>query len=67
MHNMFPMYRALKDTSVKRYSKVVHTSVTFSSIFYIAVALAGYITFTDMSQGKVDSSVKRILLGNICF
>jgi len=58
MHNMFPMYRALHNTSVKRYSKVVHSSVTFSSIFYIAVALAGYITFTDMSQGN--------LLNNYC-
>jgi len=58
LHNVFPLYRALENTSVKRYSKVVHSSVIFSSIFYIAVALAGYITFTDMSQGN--------LLNNYC-
>ena len=51
MHNIYPMYRALKNTSVKRYSKVVHSSIAVSSLFYIAVALAGYITFTNMSQG----------------
>ena len=58
MHNVFPMYRALENTSIKRYSKVVHSSVALSSIFYVSVALAGYITFTDMSQGKITYSVK---------
>jgi len=58
MHNVFPMYRALENTSIKRYSKVVHSSVALSSIFYVSVALAGYITFTDMSQGN--------LLNNYC-
>ena len=61
MHNVFPMYRALENTSIKRYSKVVHSSVALSSIFYVSVALAGYITFTDMSQGKVTYSVKGFL------
>ena len=47
------MYRAQENTSIKKYSKVVHSSVGLSSLFYIAVALAGYITFTDMSQGML--------------
>ena len=51
MHNIYPMFRALRNTSVKRYSKVVHSSITLSSLFYVSVALAGYITFTNMSQG----------------
>lgn len=58
MHNVFPMYRALKNTSIKRYSKVIHSSVVITSLFYVSVALAGYITFTNMSQGN--------LLNNFC-
>eukprot|EP00794_Sanderia_malayensis_P010971 gene10971-12133_t len=58
LHSVFPMYRALENTSVARYSKVVHSSVVLTSLFYISVAVAGYVTFTNMSQGN--------LLNNYC-
>ncbi|KAB2570037.1 Vacuolar amino acid transporter 2 [Lasiodiplodia theobromae] len=52
-HNSLLIYGSLKKPTLDRFSKVTHFSTTVSMIACLLMALAGYLTFGDKTQGNV--------------
>ncbi|OJD33547.1 amino acid transporter [Diplodia corticola] len=52
-HNSLLIYGSLKKPTIDRFSKVTHFSTTVSMIACLLMALSGYLTFGDKTQGNV--------------
>ncbi|EKG10829.1 Amino acid transporter transmembrane [Macrophomina phaseolina MS6] len=52
-HNSLLIYGSLKTPTLDRFAKVTHFSTTISMVACMLMALAGYLTFGDMTQGNV--------------
>lgn len=68
--NLFSIVNELKDNSMTNISAVVNRSISISTIFFIAVALAGYLTFGNNTLGNVilnyDESSIYVRIGKFC-
>jgi sodium-coupled neutral amino acid transporter 11 len=51
-HNVFPIFKALKQPSESRFGMVTHFSMGISLIICLTMGIGGYIFFTDKTQGK---------------
>ncbi|CRL06852.1 CLUMA_CG019497, isoform A [Clunio marinus] len=58
-HNTFLIYHSMKDSTLEKWEKVTHISVGFAWIVAVLFGIAGYATFTTLSQGD--------LLENYCY
>ncbi|KAK5003931.1 hypothetical protein LTR28_009571, partial [Elasticomyces elasticus] len=52
-HNSLLIYGSLKKPTMDRFAKVTHYSTAISMIACLTMALAGYLTFGDRTQGNV--------------
>jgi sodium-coupled neutral amino acid transporter 11 len=52
-HNSLLIYGSLKTPTMDRFAKVTHWSTSISMVACLAMALAGYLSFGDKTQGNV--------------
>ncbi|KAF2100767.1 hypothetical protein NA57DRAFT_65165 [Rhizodiscina lignyota] len=52
-HNSLLIYGSLKKPTLDRFAKVTHFSTSISMVACMVMALAGYLTFGDKTQGNV--------------
>ncbi|KAF1991094.1 amino acid transporter [Aulographum hederae CBS 113979] len=52
-HNSLLIYGSLKTPTLDRFAKVTHYSTSISMVACLAMALSGYLTFGDKTQGNV--------------
>lgn len=52
-HNSLLIYGSLKKPTLDRFARVTHYSTGISMIACMAMALAGFLTFGDKTQGNV--------------
>ncbi|KAK5278948.1 hypothetical protein LTR16_008116 [Cryomyces antarcticus] len=52
-HNSLLIYGSLKKPTIDRFTKVTHYSTSISCAACMAMALSGYLTFGDKTQGNV--------------
>src|ERR1700755_3478797 len=52
-HNSLLIYGSLKKPTLDRFAKVTHYSTAISMVACLIMALAGYLTFGDKTQGNV--------------
>eukprot|EP00090_Calanus_glacialis_P005170 TRINITY_DN13978_c0_g1_i2.p1 TRINITY_DN13978_c0_g1~~TRINITY_DN13978_c0_g1_i2.p1 ORF type:complete len:376 (-),score=123.24 TRINITY_DN13978_c0_g1_i2:576-1703(-) len=52
-HNTFLLYSAMKEKTEMAWSKATHFSVSISCVVIMMCAVAGYVTFTGFTQGKL--------------
>ena len=51
-HNSFLLYESIANTSITKWKKVTHVSISISFIMMVSMALGGYATFTGQAQGR---------------
>lgn len=52
-HSSFLLYESLENPTQSRWDKVTHVSVGISSVIVVIFGVAGYVTFTNFSQGDL--------------
>jgi sodium-coupled neutral amino acid transporter 11 len=52
-HNSLLIYGSLKTPTMDRFAKVTHWSTAISMVACLGMALAGYLSFGDKTQGNV--------------
>lgn len=52
-HNSLLIYGSLKTPTIDRFTRVTHFSTAISMVACLAMALAGFLTFGDKTQGNV--------------
>ena len=52
-HNSLLIYGSLKKPTMDRFARVTHLSTSISMIACLAMALAGFLTFGDKTQGNI--------------
>ncbi len=52
-HNSLLIYGSLKTPTMDRFARVTHYSTSISMVACLAMALAGYLSFGDLTQGNV--------------
>lgn len=52
-HNSLLIYGSLKEPTIDRFATVTHYSTFVSMIACLAMALAGFLTFGDKTEGNV--------------
>ena len=52
-HNTFLLYSAMKEKTEVAWSKATHVSVSISCTVIMMCAVAGYVTFTGFTQGRL--------------
>ncbi|KAK6465614.1 vacuolar amino acid transporter 7 [Scheffersomyces coipomensis] len=63
--NMFSIINEAKDKSLSNISKLINFAIILSSIFFIIVGLAGYLTFGDKVTGNVILSYPQAWYNNL--
>ncbi|KAL7046932.1 hypothetical protein ACKWTF_002749 [Chironomus riparius] len=58
-HSTFLIYQSMKESSLERWEKVTHISISFAWLVATLFGIVGYATFTTLSQGD--------LLENYCY
>ncbi|RKP10321.1 AAAP amino acid permease, partial [Thamnocephalis sphaerospora] len=70
-HNTFVILKALKSPSLNRFGVVTHSSMVVSLISCLAMAISGYIVFTDKTDGNVLNNFPTnnlfINIARLCF
>ncbi len=52
-HNSLLIYGSLKKPTIDRFARVTHWSTGISMVACLTMALAGYLTFGDKTQGNI--------------
>lgn len=52
-HNSILIYGSLQKPTMDRFAKVTHISTTISCLACLIMALSGYITFGNLTQGNI--------------
>ena len=52
-HNSLLIYGSLKKPTMDRFARVTHYSTSISMVACLAMALAGFLSFGDKTQGNV--------------
>jgi sodium-coupled neutral amino acid transporter 11 len=52
-HNSLLIYGSLKTPTMDRFARVTHYSTSISMLACLAMALGGYLSFGDLTQGNV--------------
>jgi sodium-coupled neutral amino acid transporter 11 len=58
-HNSLLIYGSLKTPTMDRFAKVTHWSTAISMVACLGMALAGYLSFGDKTQGNVLNNFPR--------
>ncbi|GAV56029.1 hypothetical protein ZYGR_0AZ02010 [Zygosaccharomyces rouxii] len=68
--NLFSIVNELRDNTVRNISAVINRSIAIATAFFIAVALAGYLTFGSNTLGNImlnyDDSSVYVHIGKFC-
>ncbi|KAI8872910.1 hypothetical protein GQ42DRAFT_160909 [Ramicandelaber brevisporus] len=70
-HNSFLIFGSLTKPTLQRVDQVVHSSTIISVAMSLVIAIAGYLVFTDKTQGNIlnnfPSSNLLINIARVCF
>ncbi|KAF2759523.1 hypothetical protein EJ05DRAFT_450564 [Pseudovirgaria hyperparasitica] len=70
-HNSLLIYGSLRKPTIDRFSRVTHFSTTVSMLACLTLALSGYLTFGDATQGNVLNNFPRdnimVNVARLCF
>ncbi|KAH6688569.1 transmembrane amino acid transporter protein-domain-containing protein, partial [Plectosphaerella plurivora] len=70
-HNSLLIYGSLKTPTIDRFSRVTHYSTGISMVFCLLMALAGFLTFGDLTKGNVLNNFPAdnvmVTVARLCF
>lgn len=62
-HNSLLIYGSMREPTLDRFARVTHISTAMSLVSCLILSIAGYVTFTDKTQGNILNNFSTVCAG----